>query len=65
VAAVKEGMTRCSQFVHEEPRGAITSLPGRTDLAVWRFERGWAQPGRQARGAISSSAALGPQVPAA
>jgi recombinational DNA repair ATPase RecF len=34
VAAVKVGMTRCSQFVHDEPPGASTSLPGRTDLAV-------------------------------
>ena len=33
VAAVKEGVTRCSQFVHDQPPAATTSLPGRTDLA--------------------------------
>lgn len=34
VAAVKDGMTRCSQFVHDQPPGATTSLPGRTELAA-------------------------------
>ncbi len=34
VAAVEEGMTRCSQFVHDEPPAASTTLPGRTDLAA-------------------------------
>jgi energy-coupling factor transporter ATP-binding protein EcfA2 len=33
VAAVKEGMTRCSMFVHDEPPAASVSLPGRTQLA--------------------------------
>lgn len=44
VATVKEGMTRCSQFVHDQPAGASTSLPGRLDLAadlakIQEFER--------------------------
>lgn len=34
VAAVEEGMTRCSHFVHDEPPAASTTLPGRTDLAA-------------------------------
>jgi len=34
VAAVEEGMTRCSQFVHDEPLAASTALPGRTDLGA-------------------------------
>jgi len=34
VATIKDGMTRCSQFVHDEPPGTSTSLPGRTDLAA-------------------------------
>lgn len=34
VAAINQGMTRCSQFVHDEPPGATTSLPGRTELAA-------------------------------
>lgn len=33
VALVKQGMTRCSMFVHDEPPGASTSLPSRTQLA--------------------------------
>ena len=33
VELVKQGMTRCSMFVHDEPPGASTSLPGRTQLA--------------------------------
>jgi energy-coupling factor transporter ATP-binding protein EcfA2 len=33
VAAVKEGMTRCSKFVHDEPPAAGSTLPGRTELA--------------------------------
>lgn len=32
VTSVKEGMTRCSQFVHDEPQGATTTLPRRADL---------------------------------
>lgn len=32
VALVKDGMTRCSMFVHDEPPGASTSLPGRARL---------------------------------
>jgi hypothetical protein len=34
VASIKEGMTRCSQFVHDEPQAATTTLPGRADLAA-------------------------------
>ena len=34
VATINEGMTRCSQFVHDEPPAASTSLPGRTDIAA-------------------------------
>ena len=34
VGTIKEGMTRCSQFVHDEPPGTSTMLPGRTDLAA-------------------------------
>jgi energy-coupling factor transporter ATP-binding protein EcfA2 len=33
VTMVKDGMTRCSMFVHDEPPGASVSLPGRTQLA--------------------------------
>jgi len=33
VTLVKQGMTRCSMFVHDEPSGASTSLPGRTQIA--------------------------------
>jgi ABC-type cobalamin/Fe3+-siderophores transport system ATPase subunit len=33
VALVKEGMTRCSMFVHDEPPGAGTRLPDRVQLA--------------------------------
>jgi hypothetical protein len=33
VAFVKEGMTRCSMFVHDEPPGAATRLPDRAQLA--------------------------------
>jgi len=33
VAAVKDGMTRCSMFVHDEPPAGSVSLPGRTQLA--------------------------------
>ena len=33
VNLVKDGMTRCSAFVHDEPPGASTRLPGRPDLA--------------------------------
>ena len=33
IAAVKEGMTRSSMFVHDEPPAASVSLPGRTQLA--------------------------------
>jgi hypothetical protein len=32
VAVVKEGMTRCSMFVHDEPPGASTPLPDRVRL---------------------------------
>jgi hypothetical protein len=34
VAAINQGITRCSQFVHDEPPGASTSLRGRTDMAA-------------------------------
>ena len=34
VAAINQGMTRCSQFVHDEPPGASVALPGRTELAA-------------------------------
>lgn len=34
VAAINQGMTRCSQFVHDEPPGARVALPGRTELAA-------------------------------
>jgi recombinational DNA repair ATPase RecF len=34
VASIKEGMTRCSQFVHDEPPAASMTLPGRTELAA-------------------------------
>jgi AAA domain len=33
VESVKEGMTRCSMFVHDEPPGASTTLPDRSQLA--------------------------------
>ena len=33
VNLVKDGMTRCSAFVHDEPPGASTRLPARADLA--------------------------------
>jgi len=33
VAAVDDGMTRCSAFVHDAPQGTRTTLPGRRDLA--------------------------------
>lgn len=33
VALVKEGMTRCSMFVHDEPSGTSMSLPDRARLA--------------------------------
>jgi recombinational DNA repair ATPase RecF len=33
VALIKEGMTRCSMFVHDEPPGAGTRLPDRARLA--------------------------------
>jgi energy-coupling factor transporter ATP-binding protein EcfA2 len=33
VALVKEGMTRCSKFVHDEAPAASMNLPGRTQLA--------------------------------
>jgi hypothetical protein len=33
VSLVKEGMTRCSMFVHDEPPGAATPLPDRARLA--------------------------------
>ena len=31
---VEEGMTRCSEFVHDEPPGASVTLPGRQELAT-------------------------------
>ena len=34
VAAVEEGMTRCSEFVHDQPPGASITLPGRQQLAA-------------------------------
>ena len=44
VAIINQGMTRCSQFVHDEPPAARTALPGRTELAsdlaqLQEFER--------------------------
>jgi hypothetical protein len=44
VALIKDGMTRCSMFVHDEPLGTSTTLPGRTQLAddlkkVQEFEK--------------------------
>jgi hypothetical protein len=34
VAALKEHMTRCSQFVASSPQGASASRPGRQELAA-------------------------------
>ena len=34
VEAVEAGMTRCSEFVHDEPPGAAITLPGRQELAA-------------------------------
>jgi ABC-type transport system involved in cytochrome c biogenesis ATPase subunit len=34
VDAVEEGMTRCSEFVHDEPPGAAITLPGRQELGA-------------------------------
>jgi hypothetical protein len=33
VQAIEEGMTRASEFVHDEPPAAATTIPGRTQLA--------------------------------
>jgi hypothetical protein len=33
VRLIKDGMTRCSMFVHDEPPAASTPLPGRSELA--------------------------------
>jgi len=33
VSAIEEGMTRASEFVHDEPPAAATTLPGRRELA--------------------------------
>lgn len=51
VAAINQGMTRCSQFVHDESPAATTSLPGRTELAadlaqLQEFERQTRSPAR-------------------